>query len=93
METNRGRRKLLVASVGVAAVTYVVIACGGATEGTENPVSGNLPAPPAEDASQRPPTSGNLPAPPPVEAGSDAEAGSDSGDGGAEDGDAPDGNL
>jgi hypothetical protein len=60
------RRKLLVASVGVAAVSYVVgVACGETT-------SGNLVAPPAEDARvDQGVTSGNLPAPPPVDAASD----------------------
>ena len=51
------RRKLLVASIGVATVSYVAIAC------RETPVSGNLPAPPPP--TETPPVSGNLPAPPP----------------------------
>ena len=50
------RRKLLVASIGVATVSYVAIAC------RETPVSGNLPAPPPTET---PPVTGNLPAPPP----------------------------
>ena len=60
-------RKLLVASVGVAAVNYMV-ACD------KPPTSGNLPAPQIVDAapppvpSNIPPTSGNLPAPPPPSA-------------------------
>jgi hypothetical protein len=59
-------RKLLVASVGVATINYVAIACNGLTDSPTNPpTSGNLPAPqPTETA---PPTSGNLPAPPPVD--------------------------
>lgn len=56
-------RKLLVASVGVAAVNYMV-ACD------KPPTSGNLPAPQIVDAappvpSDIPPAAGNLPAPPP----------------------------
>ncbi|MBX3192010.1 MAG: hypothetical protein KF819_33780 [Labilithrix sp.] len=60
-------RKLLVAAVGVATINYVGgTACGGKTDGSDDPknnyppTSGNLPAPTATP----PPTSGNLPAPP-----------------------------
>ena len=88
---DRRRRKLLSASVGVAAVSYVLgAACGGETTGSSsgNPTSGNLPAPPPtviRDAAdeQLPPVSGNLPAPPPMDAGDggDADAAtSDAGD-------------
>jgi hypothetical protein len=66
-------RKLLVASVGVASVSYVV-ACGSES-------SGNLVGPPEPDASADVqadhPTSGNL-APPP-DAGPHLDAGQDSG--------------
>jgi len=75
-------RKLLVASLGVAAVSYV-----GCVERPQT--SGNLMAPPTQDAGaapeqgaavavpvpsastppERPPTSGNLMPPPPVDAG------------------------
>jgi hypothetical protein len=61
------RRKLLVATVGVATVSYVLTnaACKGST------TSGNLVAPPPPDVTDagepdRPPISGNLPAPPDV---------------------------
>lgn len=74
------RRKLLVASVGVATVSYVLLtACG--KENTP-PVSGNLPAPPPTDPI---PVTGNLPAPPPVDAAplaqepSGTDAGADAG--------------
>ncbi|HVH45606.1 MAG TPA: hypothetical protein VM925_24800 [Labilithrix sp.] len=77
MSDRPRRRKLLVASVGIASVSYVVgVAC------IENSTSGNLPAPPPSDGSTvdrgPPPTSGNLPAPPPApDAATDA---SDAGD-------------
>lgn len=83
------RRKLLVASVGVAAVSYVAIgaSCNG-------PTVANLPAPPptstpsttatvpptAANLPAPPPTVANLPAPPPIDSGSDANA--DAGDAG-----------
>jgi hypothetical protein len=54
------RRSLLVASVGIATVSYV-LACG-----KQQPVSGNLPAP--EPTQSTPPVTGNLPAPPPMDA-------------------------
>ena len=77
------KRKLLVASVGVATVSYVAL-----TGCKETPISGNLPAPPPPDAGSprerppppdTPPVVGNLPAPPPidtpgVEAATDAGA-------------------
>jgi hypothetical protein len=50
-------RKLLVASVGVATVSYALVACD------KPPVTGNLPAPPPPPPSI--PIVGNLPAPPP----------------------------
>lgn len=56
------RRKLLVASVGVASISYVLAACGK----DQHPVSGNLPAP--EPTPTITPISGNLPAPEPVDA-------------------------
>ena len=56
------RRKLLVASVGVASISYVVAACGK----DQRPVSGNLPAPPPTETT---PIAGNLPAPEPIDAG------------------------
>ncbi len=79
------RRKLLVASVGVAAVSYVVgTACNVGGEMT----SGNLVSPPPTPTEQ-PPIGGNLPAPPPPDASADA---GDAGDGGDTDGgDAGDG--
>lgn len=49
-------RKLLVASIGVATVSYTLAACD------KPPVSGNLPAPPPPPTT---PIVGNLPAPPP----------------------------
>jgi hypothetical protein len=54
------RRKILVASIGVATVSYVVL-----TACRETPISGNLPAPPPP--TDNPPVVGNLPAPPPPE--------------------------
>lgn len=72
------RRKLLAASLGVAAVSYVVgVACDGM-----NVTSGNLPGPPPSDArdDQQNVISGNLPAPPPPDASQ--EDGGDAGDGG-----------
>jgi len=61
-------RKLLVASVGVAAISYV--AC------TTTQTSGNLMAPETDAAADAEPdapvTSGNLMPPPPVDAGPDA---------------------
>jgi hypothetical protein len=72
------RRKLLVASVGVAAVSYAVgVACGDS-----NVTSGNLPAPaPRDAANEQIVTSGNLPAPPPPDAGQqDADAATDAAD-------------
>lgn len=56
------RRKLLVASVGIASISYALAACG-----KTHPISGNLPAP-----DPTPPTAtpivGNLPAPEPIDA-------------------------
>jgi hypothetical protein len=89
------RRKLLVATIGVATVSYVVLAnidCGGQTDGGPDqqhadggrpPTAANLPAPPptAANLPAPPPTAANLPAPPAFEAGVDADVG-DSGDGG-----------
>ena len=83
-------RKLLVASIGVAAVTYVASSCD-----TNTPVSGNLMAP--DDASTYDvPTSGNLMAPDsayddivtsgnlvaPPDAAADADASNDAADAG-----------
>ncbi len=65
---KRERRKLLAATAGVAAVSYV-LGCN------PTPTSGNLPAPPPTETV--PPTSGNLPAPPPVDASADAGASGD----------------
>lgn len=82
-------RKLLVAAVGVATISYVAAACGELDGGP--PTSGNLMAP-TEDR-YVPPTSGNLPAPPPVDASADADASdadADAGDADAEDADAGD---
>ncbi|MBI5517664.1 MAG: hypothetical protein HY909_28090 [Deltaproteobacteria bacterium] len=77
---NTKRRKLLVASLGVATLSYVMVEAGcrpnPPVSGTlpappeTTPISGNLPAPPPPDVvQQRPPEptpiSGNLPAPPP----------------------------
>jgi hypothetical protein len=56
------RRSLLVASVGIATVSYVLAACGK----DQHPVSGNLPAP--EPTPSVTPVTGNLPAPPPMDA-------------------------
>ena len=79
-------RKLLIASIGVATINYVAVACGGSTtpgdttlkEGgsdtAQPPTSGNLPAPP-------PPTSANLPAPPPIDASDGASDAGDASDG------------
>lgn len=86
---RQNRRKLLVAAVGVATVSYV-IACAdretteGATTASQDasdrpPTSGNLPSPPPPEEAGTPPTSGNLPAPPPP----DDDAG-DAGDGGGD---------
>lgn len=74
-------RKLLVASLGVASVSYVAMACGK----ENHPITGNLPAPTAFGSEKPPlgtasasgapslpvtsPVTGNLPAPPPVDAG------------------------
>lgn len=65
------RRKLLVASLGLASVSYV-LACGK----KDIPVSGNLPAPPPTETT---PISGNLPAPPPPEADAEADTDADAG--------------
>ncbi|HVH45605.1 MAG TPA: hypothetical protein VM925_24795 [Labilithrix sp.] len=54
------RRKLLVASVGIASISYV-LACSK----SQQPVTGNLPAPPPTETT---PISGNLPAPEPMDA-------------------------
>ena len=76
-------RKLLVAAVGVATVTYVAgLACGDTKMG---PTSGNMPAPTTSPPTPTPPfppgvppTSANLPAPPPPDdAGLDAADASD----------------
>jgi hypothetical protein len=56
------RRSLLVASVGIATVSYALAACGK----DQHPVSGNLPAP--EPTPSQSPVTGNLPAPPPMDA-------------------------
>lgn len=73
------RRKLLVASIGIASVSYVV----GTACLSDGVTSGNLPGPPPGDGSAAdtgiPPTSGNLPAPPPPDA-SDASDAGDAGD-------------
>ena len=67
-------RKLLVASLGVAAVAYA--ACGN------NETSGNLVAPPTDGAADSPTDAvqdwgvGNL-VPPPMDAGPDGDAGTD----------------
>lgn len=62
-------RKLLIATLGVATVNYIAVAC-------TPPTSGNLPAPdpgkpdastPTSATSAPPPTAGNLPAPQPIE--------------------------
>jgi len=90
--TPLGRRKLLVATLGVATVSYVILAnCGGQTDAP--PTAANLPAPyptaanlPSPPPPQPPPTAANLPAPPPFDAGADADA-SDASDAS----DAPDG--
>lgn len=71
-------RKLLVATLGLATVNYVAVACTPSAP----PTSGNLPspdptaidaAPPVVTPTPRtpPPTSGNLPAPTPRDAGRD----------------------
>jgi hypothetical protein len=52
-------RKLLVASIGVATVSYTLVAC------EPPPISGNLPAPPPPPPPPTVPIVGNLPAPPP----------------------------
>lgn len=73
------RRKLLVASVGIASVSYVVgVACLDSTS-----TSGNLPAPPPTDGATQDARedvgviSGNLPAPPPPENDAGEEDASD----------------
>ena len=58
------RRSLLVASVGIATVSYALAACGK----DQHPVSGNLPAPEPTPTQTTPPVTGNLPAPPPMDA-------------------------
>lgn len=78
-------RKLLVASVGVATLNYVAVACNGL-----DTTSGNLPSPQPTSTS---PTSGNLPAPEPspdprLDAGSDTDAASDASAGSDADADA-----
>ena len=70
------RRKLLVASIGVATVSYVVL-----TACKETPISGNLPAPPPP--TDNPPVVGNLPAPPPPEDAAKPDATAAESDGGA----------
>lgn len=69
------RRKILVASIGVATVSYVALA--GCNK--ETPISGNLPSPPP---TQEPPVVGNLPAPPPPEDAAPADAAIAESDGG-----------
>ena len=74
------RRKLLAATVGVAAVSYVV---GMACE--DNSTSGNLPAqPPRDAANEQAVISGNLPAPPPPKDAADdaTDAAADAADAG-----------
>lgn len=66
------RRKLLVASIGVATVSYVVAEAGCRTSTI---TSGNLPAPPPADTAPPPPVVGNLPAPPPMESPATPDAG------------------
>jgi hypothetical protein len=56
------RRSLLVASVGIATVSYVLAACGK----DQHPISGNLPAP--DPTPSVTPVTGNLTAPPPMDA-------------------------
>jgi hypothetical protein len=84
-------KKLLVASIGVATISYVACSTGstttdaGADAAADGPVtSGNLMPPPPVDASEDvkpdvPPTSGNLMPPPPIDAGDDgaSDAGTD----------------
>jgi hypothetical protein len=64
-----GRRKLLVASIGVATVSYALL-----TSCDRPPISGNLPSPPPQ-----PPVVGNLPAPPPPDGGPEPAPGGDAG--------------
>jgi hypothetical protein len=86
----RKRRKLLVASVGLATITYAVAqtACSSSSSTTgltgddagdgAPPTSGNLPSPPDDGAVvdfDGFATSGNLAAPPPMDAGDHKEAG------------------
>lgn len=65
MEQTPRRRKLLVATVGVATVSYAMALAACGKENT--PVSGNLPAPPPPDTATSP-VSGNLVAPTPPDA-------------------------
>ena len=58
-------RKLLIASIGVATINYVAVACGGGTVLTDSNKEGGADAPP---------TSANLPAPPPMDASTDGDA-------------------
>jgi len=81
-----GRRKLLVATVGVAAVSYVALteACGGKTDGSDGTSTSSSSSGSSSSTSgvvggnlvaptATPPISGNLPAPPPpVDASADA---------------------
>ena len=79
-------RKLLIASIGVATISYVA-ACGGSSD---PPTSGNLVSPPAAGAAGTvsggasgaagfPPTSGNLVAPPAAGAGGTVSGGGTAG--------------
>lgn len=84
-------RKLLVASIGVAAVSYV--ACSTTPE-----TSGNLVAPPVDAAGGDAPSdaassSGNLMPPPPVDASRDGTVPADASDDGLAPIDATSGNL
>jgi hypothetical protein len=81
------RRKLLVATVGLAAVSYIAVAeaCGGKTDGDPSSSGGNSSSSGSTgknpvsgnlvaptNTPTNPPISGNLPSPPPIEAGTDA---------------------
>ncbi len=72
MSLKRPGRKLLVASIGVAAVTYVACSDSGSE------TSGNLMAPPDAGSQDDQFTSGNLVAPEPDDAGDAANDADDS---------------
>lgn len=87
-------RKLLVASVGVAAISYVacttttsgnLVAPEGDASAEEDGgsdalvTSGNLMPPPADAKADAPVTSGNLMPPPPVDGGDGGDASEDAG--------------